>query len=139
MFSPCGTATVPEVGLIRSFDWMLSCTTRFDSTVAFYRDVLGLTLADHGVARVDTHFSRYACAPLPAGGTLEVVEPGPAAQHLRGRQILCLRVEDILAAKTELEGRGALFMSGVFDNGEGLGWTYVRAPGENVYQVYGPR
>jgi catechol 2,3-dioxygenase-like lactoylglutathione lyase family enzyme len=124
--------------LIEGYDWMLTCTTEFDSTVAFYRDVLGLEFAQQGVARTDTHFSRYAYAVLPDGGTLEIVEPNPGAPQLQGKQILCLKVRDILAAKEELERRQATIASVLFDNGEGLGWIYVRAPGDNVYQIYGP-
>jgi catechol 2,3-dioxygenase-like lactoylglutathione lyase family enzyme/mannose-6-phosphate isomerase-like protein (cupin superfamily) len=128
----------PAVRLVEGFDWMLSCTTEFDSTVAFYRDVLGLEFTKHGPATTDTHFSRYACAVVADGGTLEVVEPSPGAPQLRDKQVLCLRVRDIHHAMAELARRGAIFTSGLFDNGEGLGWVYIRAPGGNVYQVYGP-
>ena len=123
---------------IVGFDWMLSCTTEFDSTVAFYRDVLDLELTEQGVATIDTQFSRYACASLPAGGTLEVVEPNESASALRGRQILCLRVSDLLRAKADLETRGAIFTTRIFNNDEGLGWIYVQAPDGNIYQIYGP-
>ncbi len=78
---------------------MLSCTAEFDATVAFYRDVLGLAVAEPDVATVDTHFSRYACAVLPTGGTLEVVEPAPAAGRLHGQQILCFKVDGLLATR----------------------------------------
>lgn len=117
---------------------MLSCTTEFDATIAFCRDVLGLEFTQQGVARTDAHFSRYAYTRLPDGQTLEIVEPSQTAPQLTGKQVLCLRVPDILAAIRELERRGATFASDLFDNREGLGWIYVRAPGDNVYQVYGP-
>src|SRR5262245_11670913 len=105
---------------------MLSCTVEFDSTVAFYRDVLGLTVTQPRPAMVDSNFSRYAVAVLPDGGTLEIVEPTPAS-CLQGRQILCLRVADIRPAMRDLQARGARIVSGLFDNGEGLGWVYIQA------------
>ena len=117
---------------------MLSCTTDFEPTLAFVRDVLGLKVFKQGIARTDTQFTRYACAALPGGGTLEVVEPAQSAAHMQGRQILCLRVRDIVEAKGELERRGAVFASDMFYDGEGLGWIYVQAPDRNIYQVYGP-
>jgi catechol 2,3-dioxygenase-like lactoylglutathione lyase family enzyme/mannose-6-phosphate isomerase-like protein (cupin superfamily) len=132
------TSHEAEAPLVEGFDWMLSCTTEFDSTVAFYRDVLGLQFTKEGTATTDTHFSRYACAVVPEGGTLEVVEPSPASPDLQGKQVLCLRVRDIRAAMAELARRGAIFTSGLFNDGEGLGWVYVQAPGGNVYQIYGP-
>ncbi len=127
-----------DASLLSGFDWMLSCTEEFDSTVVFVRDILGLTIARQGIAQTDSHFSRYACAELPDGGTLEIVEPSQAAGPLRGRQILCLRVPDLLEARAELERRGAVLASDVFVEGDGLGWIYVQAPAGNVYQIYGP-
>lgn len=132
-----GRADGDDMALITGFDWMLSCTTQFEPTVAFVRDILGLEIVARGPARIDTHFSRFAYATLPDGGTLEVVEPANSAGHLRGKQILCLTVHDVAQAKQELERRGAVLASGVFDNGVGLGWFYVRAPDGNLYQVYG--
>jgi catechol 2,3-dioxygenase-like lactoylglutathione lyase family enzyme len=116
---------------------MLSCTTEFEATVAFVRDVLGLAIGREGIAQTDTHFSRYACANLPGGGTLEIVEPSPSAGQLHSKQILCLTVPDLLEARAEMEQRGAEFASGIFHEGD-LGWIYVQAPGGNIYQIYGP-
>jgi hypothetical protein len=116
---------------------MLSCTTEFEATVAFVRDVLGLAIAREGIAQTDTHFSRYACANLPSGGTLEIVAPSESAGQLHGKQILCLTVPDLLEAQAEMERRGAVFVSDMFHEGD-LGWIYVQAPGGNIYQIYGP-
>lgn len=127
-----------ESTFIRDFDWLLSCTAEFDATVSFLRDVLGLEIVEQGVPRIDINFTRYACAALPSGKMLEVVEPTRSAAHLSGRQILCLKVHDIHDAIQELQQRGANFASDVIDDGDGTGWIYVHAPGGNVFQVYGP-
>jgi catechol 2,3-dioxygenase-like lactoylglutathione lyase family enzyme len=124
--------------LIIGFDWMLSCTTDFESTLAFVRDVLGLEVFKQGTAQTDRQFARYACAALPSGDVLEVVEPVQAAEHVRGRQILCLKVRNIEEARRELGRRGAAFASDMVYDGEGVGWIYVRAPDGNIYQFYGP-
>jgi catechol 2,3-dioxygenase-like lactoylglutathione lyase family enzyme len=124
--------------LVVGLDWVLNCTTKFDATVEFYRDVLGLELTAQGVATVDTQFSRYAYVRLPDGSTLEIVEPNDAGAHLHGKQIPCLRVEDLLRARDELTLRGATIISRLFDDGAGRGWLYVQAPGGSVYQFYGP-
>lgn len=124
--------------LIIGFDWLLSCTTDFESTLEFVRDVLGIKVSKQGRAQTDMHFARYAWAALPSGQVLEVVEPVQAAEHLDGKQIVCLSVPDVLAARRELERRGAAFASEMLYDSEGLGWIYVRAPDGNIYQVYGP-
>ncbi|MGN6792050.1 MAG: VOC family protein [Streptosporangiaceae bacterium] len=127
-----------DAKLVTGFDWMLSCTTEFEATIAFVRDVLGLAIDRQGIAQTDTHFSRYACARLPNGGTLEIVEPSPTAGQLSGKQILCLTVPDLSEARAELERRGAVVVSDMFQEGADLGWIYVQAPGGNIYQIYGP-
>jgi catechol 2,3-dioxygenase-like lactoylglutathione lyase family enzyme len=127
-----------DARLVTGFDWMLSCTTEFEATIDFVREVLGLTIARQGTAQTDTHFSRYACATLPSGDTLEIVEPAQSAGQLYGKQILCLPVPHLLQARAEMERRGAVFVSELFDDGTGLGWIYLQAPGGNIYQIYGP-
>jgi catechol 2,3-dioxygenase-like lactoylglutathione lyase family enzyme len=127
-----------DARIVSGFDWMISCTTEFEATIAFVRDVLGLTIARQGPAQTDTHFSRYACATLPSGGTLEIAEPSRSAGPLQGKQVLCLAVPDLLQAQVEMQRRGAVFVSELFDDGTGVGWIYVQAPGGNVYQIYGP-
>jgi hypothetical protein len=127
-----------DARLVTGFDWLLSCTTEFEATIAFVRDVLGLTIARQGMAQTDTHFSRYACATLPSGDTLEIVEPAESAGQLSSKQILCLSVPDLLQARAEMESRGAVFVSELFDDSTGLGWIYLQAPGGNIYQIYGP-
>jgi Glyoxalase/Bleomycin resistance protein/Dioxygenase superfamily len=128
----------PDAPLVTGTDWTLSCTTEYESTLAFIQDVLGLTVFKQGIAQTDTQFARYACAAFPSGAVLEVVEPVQSAEHLRGRQVLCMAVRDIEQARRELDRRGAVFASDTFYDGEGLGWAYVRAPDGNIYQVYGP-
>jgi hypothetical protein len=127
-----------DAPLIIGFDWMLSCTTDFENTLEFMRDVLGVTFFKEGNAQTDLQFARYACAAFPSGDVLEVVEPAHAAEQVRARQILCLKVRNIVEAKRELERRGAVFAGDLIYDGEGLGWIYVRAPDGNVYQIYGP-
>jgi catechol 2,3-dioxygenase-like lactoylglutathione lyase family enzyme len=124
--------------IVGGFDWMISCTTEFEATIAFVQDVLGLTIAKQGPAQTDTHFSRYACVTLPNGGTLEIAEPAQSAGPLQGKQILCLAVPDLVQARADLDRRGAVFVSDMFDDGTGVGWIYLQAPGGNIYQIYGP-
>jgi catechol 2,3-dioxygenase-like lactoylglutathione lyase family enzyme len=136
--TPHGPRIDAGPALVTGFDWLLSCSVHFGETVAFIEEVLGLVVAERGDARFDPNFSRYAFARLPSGATLEVVEPAPAGERLRGRQILCLTVPDFRETRRELERRGAVFGSDVVSNDAGLAWIYVRAPGDVTYQIYGP-
>jgi catechol 2,3-dioxygenase-like lactoylglutathione lyase family enzyme len=100
-----------DARIVTGFDWLISSTTEFEATIAFVQDVLGLTIAKQGPAQTDTHFSRYACVTLPSGGTLEIAEPAQSAGPLH---------------------------RDMFDDGTGVGWIYLQAPGGIIYQIYGP-
>ena len=62
--------------------------------------------AVQGVAWTDTPFARYACAAPPSGTVIEVVEPLPDAQQVRGRLVRdgpgCRRRDHDVAAARRL-------------------------------------
>lgn len=124
--------------MIKSIDWVLCPTTSFDATVTYFRDVLGLAPDDAGVPVTDPHFLRYAQFTAPDRTTLEVVEPTARARLLFRGPVLCLTVDDLALARAGLERRRAEFVAPVLTAGDGWGWTYIRAPDGQVFQVQGP-
>src|SRR5437867_3840272 len=72
-----------------------------DRAVAFYRDVLGLRFL----------FRTTDLAFFDCGGVRLMLSPPEGAAFDHPSSILYYRVEDIQAAVTELEGRGARFES----------------------------
>ena len=122
----------------KGVEWILTCTTNFDETVAFFSNVMGLPVTEVGVPVTDTQFTRYAQITMPNGVVLEVVEPGEAVCQLYHAPIVSITVDDLAHARRELEGRKIEFLTPIFDTGKGFGWTYFRAPDGNVYQVQGP-
>ena len=52
--------------------------------------------------------------------------------------VISITVDDLAATRRELEGRGVEFLTPIFDTRQGHGWTYLRAPDGNVYQIQGP-
>src|SRR5262249_11950543 len=122
----------------KGIEWIVTCTTNFDETVAFFRDVMGLAVTEEGVPVTDNQFTRYAQITMPTGGVLEVVEPGEAVRQLYQAAIVSITVEDLAQARRELEGRQIEFLTPIFDTRKGFGWTYFRAPDGNVYQIQGP-
>jgi predicted enzyme related to lactoylglutathione lyase len=117
--------------------WIITCTSNFDQTVAFFRDVMGLAVTQEGVPVTDTQFTRYAQIGLPNGPVLEIVEPDEFVRQLYTAPIVSFTVDDVAQARRELEGRQVEFVAPIFSTGEGLGWTYFRAPHRNVYQLQG--
>ena len=119
-------------------NWVITCTTNFEQTVAFFRDTLGLAVTAEGVPVTDVQFTRYAQIAMPAGGVLEIVEPTAAVQHLYTAPIVALTVDNVTQARRELEQRQVAFVSPIFRTQDGWGWTYFRAPDGNIYQLQGP-
>lgn len=118
-------------------NWFFSGTPEFDRTVAFFRDVMGLSVREQGVPVTDTQFTRYALFALPQGGTLEVLEPQEQARELYNAVMVSLTVDDVVLARRELESSGVEFVAPIFRTPDGEGWTYFRAPDGHIYQLAG--
>ncbi len=128
-----------------------------DAAIDFYLDVLGLDMADPPSPIFDN--PELGPAVGVSGGALrqvnlragdavvELIEytappepsPEPIAANSRGAAHLALRVEDVNAAKAELEGLGVEFLSkvNVVDEGvlAGWRWVYFRDPAGIVLEL----
>jgi len=124
--------------VIKSIDWILCPTDSFEQTAVFFREVLGLSPVASGVPVADVQFARYAQFTAPDQTTLEVVEPTPTARPFFRGPVLCMTVADLAGARAELVAKGVEFVTPVITPGDGWGWTYLRAPGGQVFQLHGP-
>jgi len=124
--------------MIKGIDWILCPTANFDDTVVFFRDFLGLPLSASGVPTVDRQFARYAQFTAPDRTTLEIVEPTAAARDVFRAPVVSLTVADLAASRAQLAARRVEFVAPIFADGDGWGWTYLRAPDGQVYQIQGP-
>ena len=118
--------------------WIIAPTGHFEQSVAFFRDVMGMAVAEEGVPVTDTQFSRYAQLRMPNGVVLEIVEPVSSVAHLYSGPVVCITVDDVAQARRELESKQIVFATPVFETRQGWGWTYFRAPDGTVYQLQGP-
>ena len=118
--------------------WILAPTRRFEETLAFFRDVMRLPVAEQGIPVTDTQFTRYAQLKLPNDVVLEIVEPSEATGQLYHGPVLSITVNDVVEARHELEERQVEFVTPLFDTEKGWGWTYFKAPDGGVYQLQGP-
>jgi catechol 2,3-dioxygenase-like lactoylglutathione lyase family enzyme len=102
-------------------------TDRFDETVAFFRDVLGVPLVE---AADDFAWSKLADASQfevfgPREGSHDHFTTGPVPEFL---------VDDVFAAAAELEAAGVELL-GPPQGTPSEGWLHFRAPDGNVYGV----
>lgn len=90
--------------MIRDLDMVLLFTTDVDRAVAWYTDILGLTLrARHG----DFVVFETGGTPLALHGGANASAAAAAAQSTSATPVL--RVDDYAAAKAALEAKGCVF------------------------------
>lgn len=112
---------------IKGLVWVGTATERYEETVAFFRDVLGLEpfhASDH-----------LTVLKASTGDWVEVF--GPGHEHFsefdRGPVVEFL-VDDLDAARVELEGRGVEFLHANHTWGD-FAWAHFRGPDGNVYGI----
>ncbi|HEX6230597.1 MAG TPA: VOC family protein [Actinomycetota bacterium] len=112
---------------IKGLVWVGTATDRYDDTVAFFRDVLGMTTfhtSDH-----------LTVLKLATGDWVEVFGPGHEhfAEFDRGPVVEFL-VDDLDAARSELEGRGVEFLHANHTWGD-FSWAHFRGPDGSIYGI----
>jgi predicted enzyme related to lactoylglutathione lyase len=105
--------------------WAGVRTGRFDETVSFFRDVLGVPLVPAG--------PEFAWSKLPNASQFEVFGAGdPDHQHFTTGPVVEFLVDDVFAAADELRAAGVELLGEVQGDPE-EGWLHFRAPDGNVY------
>jgi catechol 2,3-dioxygenase-like lactoylglutathione lyase family enzyme len=112
---------------IKGLVWLGTRTERFEETVAFAEQVLGLPAPERG--------DGLAYFELEDGSAFEVFTPeSPGGGH-PGGLIAGFEVEDVGEACRELAAAGAEVSD--LHEGEQWRWAYFRAPDGNVYELVG--
>src|SRR5262249_30636917 len=119
---------------VKGIKWVGVCTTDWDRTVAFYRDVLGLSLRSEGLLSVAQEEVRCAELALPDGDFVELFDDRIAERDLFAAPIVGFLVEDVAAARGEMEEKGVPFIGPVY-RGVNWEWSYFRSPEGHVYQL----
>jgi catechol 2,3-dioxygenase-like lactoylglutathione lyase family enzyme len=118
---------------IKGFSWVGYRTEDIDAATRFFGEVLGLPV----LRRSDK--SKVIAFSFPSGQTLEVCWPGSRYYALQAQPVLALDVEDITAARAELEAAGIEFLTEIstLPGGQapGFAWCYFRGPDGHVFQL----
>jgi predicted enzyme related to lactoylglutathione lyase len=105
--------------------WAGVRTDRYAETLAFFRDVLGLPLAEVG--------PDFAWSKLPDTSQFEIFGPAdPDHDHFTTGPVPEFLVDDLDEAAAELEAAGAELLGPVQGTPE-QGWLHFRGPDGNVY------
>lgn len=113
--------------MIRSISWLGVRTERFDAMADFYREVIGIEPA----ASEDD----FLLFELPNGDRIELFRPGGANAHFDRAPVAGFEVDDVDAARRQLEDRGVEFVHSGRDDDAGVAWAHFRAPDGNLYEI----
>ena len=117
---------------ISAYSWAGVPTADFAAAMRFFGEVLGLPLAGRDEAR------DFAVFRLPSGQLLEVFGPREAWHRFLTGPVLGFEVEDVRAARRDLEVQGVEFVTDVMDWGGGAASTYFRGPDGHLYELWRP-
>jgi len=112
---------------IKGIVWVGTATERFDETVRFFKETLGLS-AFH-------EREGLSVLRLQGGEWVEVFGPSdPHFAEFDSGPVVEFLVDDLDEARAELEGKGVEFLT----ENHGFGdyrWTHFRGPDGNVYGI----
>jgi catechol 2,3-dioxygenase-like lactoylglutathione lyase family enzyme len=112
---------------IMKLAWVGTRTGNAESTVAFFRDVLGLSPEDDG--------PDFWKLKLPDGSNVEVFGPdSPINRHFTTGPVVGFLVDDVLGATAELRSAGVEILLEPESDDSGNAWVHFRAPDGNVYE-----
>jgi catechol 2,3-dioxygenase-like lactoylglutathione lyase family enzyme len=114
---------------VKGIAWLGSPTDRYDEMRRFAVDVLGLR------PRIDQ--TDFAVFDLPDGDVFEIFGPRALAdehQFMRG-PVAGFLVDDVAAARAEMETKGVLFIGPLHGSSEEGGWSHFFGPDGHVYEI----
>ena len=126
------TATTPVTGT----DFVSVPTQDLETAVRFYGETLGL---HRSVYMPERNFAEFETGNL----TLNILDPVKMGigEFAPSGSPIALHVDDVAAARAELEGRGLEFQGDIFDTGV-CHMAFFRDPDGNTYMLhhrYAPR
>lgn len=112
---------------IKGIVWLGTRTEHFDQMTEFCRDVLGLSQQSS-----EPGFAVFA---LPNGDFFEVFGPDQSMNQFMTHPVAGFLVDDIVAARAEMEAKGIEFIDPIQGETDDYKWTHFRAPDGFVYEL----
>jgi hypothetical protein len=114
---------------VKGIAWLGSPTDRFDEMMRFATDVLGLK-ARHQAPD-------FAVFELEDGDVFEIFGPRAIADEhsFMKAPVAGFRVDDVEAARKEMERKGVLFIGPVHRADPGGIWSHFFGPDGHVYEI----
>lgn len=112
----------------KALNWLGTRTDRYEETVRFLQEVLGLEVQHKG--------KDFAILALEDGTHVEVFGPGEEEHmFMTTGPVVGFKVDDVRAARNEMEAAGIEFLDPEVQTYQTSSWTHFRGPDGNVYQI----
>lgn len=117
---------------VKGLIWLGTRTDRFEEMARLYEEVMGLETVSK-----DESFAEYR---LPGGESVELFGPSETDhQHFTTGPVVGFEVDDVPAARAEMEAKGITFIGPIGGSADGYGWSHFWAPDGNIYEIAGFR
>jgi catechol 2,3-dioxygenase-like lactoylglutathione lyase family enzyme len=112
---------------VLGYTWAGVRTSDLNSSSRFFSDILGLRRVHNGKGLVQFE--------LPSGQLFEIFGAESRYYQFHNCPVVGFQVEDVGAAKREMESKGIEFMTDVFGD-EKEAWAYFRGPDGYLYEIW---
>ena len=112
---------------VLGYTWAGVRTSDLNSSSRFFSDILGLRRVHDGKGLVQFE--------LPSGQLFEVFGSESRYYQFHNCPVVGFQVEDVCAAKQEMESKGIEFMTDVFGDDKEA-WAYFRGPDGYLYEIW---
>jgi predicted enzyme related to lactoylglutathione lyase len=111
---------------VSALTWAGTRTDRFDATVRFFEEVMGIELEETQAG--------FASFRTQEGDKFEVFGPEDTDHDFMTCPVVGFGVDDIESARAELEGAGVEFIGPTQREGDHA-WAHFRGPDGHVYEI----
>jgi hypothetical protein len=112
---------------IKGIVWLGTRTDRFEQMTDFCSNLLGLSQRSLEPG--------FAVFEMPNGDLFEVFGPQQPMNAFMAHPVAGFLVDDITAARAEMEERGIEFIGPIHEDTPDYKWTHFRAPDGFVYEL----
>jgi len=112
---------------VTGLKWAGTRTDRFQETVRFFENVMGIEL--------DAAQPGFVSFKTAEGDKVEVFGPEDTDHDfMTTGPVVGFGVDDVASARTELEGAGVEFIGHTHSEGD-YSWAHFRGPDGNIYEI----
>jgi len=117
---------------IKGLIWLGTRTSNFDAMLNLYHNVMGLNISHQEPG--------FVVMDLPNGDKVEIFGDDSPYNTFFTHPVAGFLVDDIAAARTEMESQGIEFIGPIKVMEDGYAWSHFRAPDGFIYEItYSPK